>query len=462
MQNELLRSIPKTDLIINHLKLSLCKEEYGSKIVAECAGEVTGELRKGILEGRITQKCHIDHVADKVIETVKERTKMNLRPVINATGIVLHTNLGRAVLSERAAKAAYDVARSYSTLEYDCKKGERGSRLSHIAEVLKRLCGCESVYVVNNNAAAMLLVLSALAKDKEVIVSRGELVEIGGSFRIPEIMSLSGAYLAEVGTTNKTHAYDYINRINPEKTAALLKVHTSNYKIMGFTEEVNLEQLVEIGKEQNMPVIYDLGSGAFFNSEDFGLEYEPNIRDSIACGADIVCFSGDKLLGGPQAGIIAGKKKYVDAMKSHPLARVLRVDKMTLAALEATLLLYLNPESALKQIPTLNMLNLSIEELYKKAETLNLLLSKKPAIRTEIIEETSQVGGGSMPTQEIPAVCVAVTSPIMSLNKIDEKLRLSPIPIIGRINKERYLLDVRCVDDKDFEYISEMLMKIFE
>ncbi len=462
MQNDLLRSIPKTDLIISHTSVIPYKEKYGNLLVTECAREVTEELRKGILEGRITEVCHIDVVAEKVIATLQKRTRMNLKPVINATGIVLHTNLGRAVLSDRAAKAAYEVAKNYSNLEYDCEKGERGSRLSHVGKLLQKLCGCESVCVVNNNAAAMLLVLSAVAKDREVIVSRGELVEIGGSFRIPEIMSLSGAYLSEVGTTNKTHSYDYINAINPEKTAAFLKVHTSNYKILGFTEEVSLSRLVEIGRERNVPVIYDLGSGAFFDTEESGLEYEPNIRDSIGCGADIVCFSGDKLLGGPQAGIIAGKKKYIDAMKSHPLARALRVDKMTLAALEATLLTYLDPQQAIKQIPTLKMLTQSKEELYKKAESLQVGLSKNPKISTEIIEDTAQVGGGSMPTQEIAAVCVAVTSPFISLNKLDEKLRLSNVPIIGRISKERYLLDVRCVEEKDFEYICETFKQIFE
>ncbi len=458
----MLKSIPKIDIILNEPKIQTEIIISGRAVVVECARAITEKLRADILSEQLKEMPDLEQIIAEVIFLVKKKTKANLCPVINGTGIILHTNLGRALLCEQAAKAAYEIAKSYSTLEYDCVKGERGSRYSHISGLLTQLCGCESAIVVNNNAAAVLLILSSLAKDKEVIVSRGELVEIGGSFRIPEIISQSNAFLVEVGTTNKTHLKDYANAINPDKTAALLKVHTSNYKILGFTDEVSLQELVELGKKEDIPVIHDLGSGAFINTQDYGLEYEPNIIDSIKSGADVVCFSGDKLFGGPQAGIIAGKKEYIDKMKVNPLARAVRVDKMTLAALEATLRIYLEPNEAVKQIPTLRMLTFSLSDLRKKAEILFDLLTDNKKISVTIIEQEGQVGGGSMPAQILPSVCIAVTSNELSLDTIDERLRNCELPIIGRIHKSQYLLDVRCVDELNFSYIAESFNKIFD
>jgi len=457
-----LRSIPKIDELLKTPLMINAIEEYGMSMVIDCARAMTEEIRNDIIAGQIKETVNSDQLIELIESMIHRESKMHLRPVINGTGIILHTNLGRAVLCEVAARAAYDIARNYSTLEYDCSTGERGSRYSHIDALLEKLCGCESAIAVNNNAAAVLLILSTIAKDKEVIVSRGELVEIGGAFRVPEIMQQSGSTLIEVGTTNKTYKSDYEKGISPEKTAALLKVHTSNYKIMGFTDEVSLEELVDIGNENKIPVIYDLGSGAFFKSEEYHLNDEPNITDSMKSGVDIVCFSGDKLLGGPQVGIIAGKKKYIDAMKKNPLTRAIRIDKMTLAALEATLRLYLDMDRAKKEIPTLVQLGISQDELMKKGQQLQGLLKNIPGVTAGIAEDFGQVGGGSMPTQMIPSVCVSLETEIISVNNLNNRLNQCDIPIVGRIQKNRYLLDVRTIEITHFVYIAKEIKKIFE
>lgn len=461
-ETNIFRSIPKIDELLKDPQMLKIIEHYGKGAAVDAARVCVEEIRAEMVLGSRTEPANHGDLLQKIEARIKSETRMHLRPVINGTGIILHTNLGRAVLSEAAAQAAYDVARNYSTLEYNCDTGERGSRYSHVDFLLEKLCHCESAIVVNNNAAAVLLILSTLAKDQEVIVSRGELVEIGGAFRVPEVMEQSGARLVEVGSTNKTKKSDYEKAISRENTGALLKVHTSNYKIMGFTEEVGLETLAEIAATYDIPVLYDLGSGGFFKAADYGLGEEPNILDSMKSGADVICFSGDKLLGGPQAGIIIGKKKYIDAMKKNPLTRALRVDKMTLAALEATLRLYLDWEKAEKEIPVLAQLSITSAALEKKAQTFINLLKKIPMITAEITSGEAQVGGGSMPNQMMPSLCIALEATGFSANALDQRLNQAETAIIGRIQKDRYLLDMRTIETREFETIVMTLEKMFE
>ncbi|MBU4439786.1 MAG: L-seryl-tRNA(Sec) selenium transferase [Firmicutes bacterium] len=454
------RSIPKIDEVLKEPEIIDAIEHFGKGAAIESTRVCVEEMRSEMTSGKRTEPINQDDLIKRISTRIKRENQRHLRPVINGTGIILHTNLGRAVLSEAAAQAAFDVARNYSNLEYNCDNRTRGSRYSHVDYLLEKLCNCESALVVNNNAAAVLLMLSTLTKDKEVIVSRGELVEIGGAFRVPEIMEQSGTKLIEVGTTNKTKKSDYEKAIVPEKTGAILKVHTSNFKIMGFTEEASLEELAEIGESHDLPVLYDLGSGGFFKAADYGLSEEPNVFESMKDGADVICFSGDKLLGGPQAGIIIGKKKHIDAMKKNPLTRALRVDKMTLAALEATLRLYLDWEKAVKEIPLLSQLSITTEELVKKAETFMQLLKKIPMITAEIIAAEGQVGGGSMPNQMIPSICVALEANGFSANALDLALNSAETPIIGRIHKDCYLLDMRTIETRNFDTIVRALEKM--
>ena len=348
-----------------------------------------------------------------------------------------------------------DIACSYSNLEYDLELGQRGSRYSHIEDIITRITGAEAALVVNNNAAAVMLVLSSLAKDKEVIVSRGELVEIGGSFRVPAVMEQSGAKLVDVGTTNKTHKYDYEDAVG-EDTALLLKVHTSNFRILGFTSSVSLEELVEVGSKANIPVVEDIGSGVLIDLSKYGLEYEPTVQESIEKGVDVVTFSGDKLLGGPQAGIIIGKKKFIDKMKKNPLTRAIRVDKFTISALEVVLRQYLNEETAIKNIPTLKMLTINIEELANKANKLyDLLEVYKDKISIEIVDDYSQVGGGSMPLERIKTKAIEIDSKNNDIVKIEKKLREYDIPVICRIYKDKMYLDLRTIDESEIEIVKD-------
>jgi L-seryl-tRNA(Ser) seleniumtransferase len=368
----------------------------------------------------------------------------SLRRVLNLTGTVLHTNLGRAPLAASALQAVDDVSRGYSTLEYDLDAGKRGERHVHVEELLCRLTGAEAALAVNNNAGAVLLALSALAGGKSALVSRGELIEIGGSFRIPEIMAAGGVKLVEVGATNKTHLKDFAKAIGPD-TALILKVHTSNYRILGFTATVTGEELAALGRERGIPVLEDLGSGLLLDLTDLGLPREPTVRDTLATGIDLVTFSGDKLLGGPQAGLIAGRREHVERLKQHPLARALRLDKMTLAALEATLRLYLDPQQALREVPTLRLLASSADALQRRCAELLPQLQAAAGDRAilEIIAATATVGGGAMPLAELPGFVVAVTPHRLSLQQLGERLRRCHPPVIGRIQDERLLLDPR-------------------
>ena len=452
--NELLRKIPKVDELLRCPQLKKTAEEFGDAALTDAIRKALDGLRREILAGHRDALPEAEQLYAAIAREARMAALPSFRGVINGTGIILHTNLGRACLSEQAARAVWDAALSYSNLEYNLDTGKRGSRYSHVEDILCRLTGAESALVVNNNAAAVLLVLSALTKGGEVIVSRGELVEIGGSFRIPEIMESCGAKLQEVGATNKTHLSDYEKAIN-ENTKALMKVHTSNYRIVGFSGVPALGDLVALGHARGLPVLEDLGSGSLVDLNRFGIHDEPTVQDSIRAGVDVVSFSGDKLLGGPQAGIILGKKKYLDILKQHPLNRAMRVDKMTLAALEATLRSYAREKC--EEIPVIAMVSAKPEALKAKAETLCALLTAR-GLSPEILPTLSQVGGGSVPNQNLPSFAVAFGG---NVDALEETLRKGARPIIGRIHEGRYLLDVRTLREADFETIAESLREAY-
>jgi L-seryl-tRNA(Ser) seleniumtransferase len=367
-------------------------------------------------------------------------SRSSLRRVINATGVVLHTNLGRAPLADSAVEAMADVASGFSNLEYDLESGARGSRYSHCVSLLQQLTGAEDALVVNNCAAALVLALNALAQKKEVLVSRGELVEIGGSFRIPDIMGRSGARLVEVGTTNRTHDDDYRRAITP-KTAAIVKVHRSNFAIEGFTSDVSVERLAFIAAEHGLPVVHDLGSGLMLSLDEYGLSGEPTAASALASGPSLVLMSGDKLLGGPQAGIILGSADLIVRLRKNPFARAMRVDKLTLSALEATLRLYLEPPRALREIPVLAMLTTPVSELESRARSLVQTL-KAAGVDAQIVPSNASVGGGAFPTAAIPSVAIALPG---SPQQVEDRLRAGATAVIGRISEGTLLLDIRSV-----------------
>lgn len=464
MNSKLLRKLPKVDELLMNEKVIEASSGLLREQVVDVIRTVIETVRKEILgsdEALDESYVSYDMVADKVIQAVRNSHVKSLRRVINGTGVVLHTNLGRAKLSKSAMEAVAEVADKYSTLEYDPAKGGRGSRHVHVEKVIEKITGAEAAMVVNNNAAATTICLAAMGRGKEMIISRGELVEIGGSFRIPEIMEESGAHLAEVGTTNKAKLSDYRGRIN-ENTGAIMKVHTSNYKIIGFTEEVPLKELVKLGREENLPVIYDMGSGLMINLRDYGIE-EPTVREAMADGADIILFSGDKLLGGPQGGVIIGKKKYIDMMKSHPLARILRVDKMTLSAMEATFKEYYDDENAKEKIPVLSMLTRSEEKLKTDAEKLLEMIKKEaPALDAKVEATEDVVGGGSAPATVLKGYSVSVQWNEASSQEIERRLRMDALPIIVRINHDKVLFDVRTIAEDEYRIIADRLKRITE
>jgi L-seryl-tRNA(Ser) seleniumtransferase len=389
--------------------------------------------------------------------------KPNLQYLVNATGVIVHTNLGRSRLATAAIKNIQAIGAGYSNLEFDLDAGKRGSRYSAVENLICEISGAEASMVVNNNAGAVLLCLDTIAKGKKVIVSRGELVEIGGSFRIPDVMAKSGAFLTEVGATNRTHAKDYERAVDNE-TGLLLKVHTSNFGLVGFTKSVSLVDLVALGEKYRLPVMEDLGSGTFVDFSRYNLVREPRVQESIASGADVVTFSGDKLLGGPQAGIIAGARDILDKIKQNPLTRALRIDKLTLAALESTLRLYRDEARAMEEIPTLKMLTLSEEVLEKKAGQLAARLKKAGGGHMEIAvaKGTSRAGGGSLPLADLPTFCVRVGVPSISVNQLERLLRGSQPPIICRIEDDRLLLDVRTIDEHEYDIIAQAFESILQ
>ena len=438
----LLRGLPKIDELLLDEQLVFFMESTPRSVVVDAAREIIDELRREILSGEREDTPEKDELIAEICDRITGKKKRNLRTLINATGVVLHTNLGRSNLCRAAVESVTAVADSYSNLEYDLKRGARGLRHDHVEKIIAKITGAEAAMVVNNNAAATMLCLSAMAFGKEVITSRGELVEIGGSFRIPEIMEQSGAHLKEVGTTNKTKPSDYRNAYDPEKTGALMKVHTSNYRILGFTQEVTLKEMVDLGKEMNLPVIYDMGSGLMADLTRYGVD-EPTVLDAVNDGADVVLFSGDKLLGGPQGGILIGKKEYIDRMKKHPLARAFRVDKMTLAAMEATFFEYLD---------MLQMITVSGEELQNKADRLiEAIKARTDAFTLGSEPCKDQVGGGSAPTVRLNGIAVSIASETVPAERLERLFRRAETPVIVRVAHDKVLLSVRTIKEEEIE-----------
>jgi L-seryl-tRNA(Ser) seleniumtransferase len=440
------RWLPSVNDVLAAAPVQALAAEHGHDATAAAVRAELADLRDLLRQGQaLNGEAGVDDVAARVVTRLRREAAPKLRPVINATGIVLHTNLGRAPAAEEAARAAYDAARGYLNLELDLETGKRSSRQSAVREWVCRLTGAESATAVNNNAAATVIVLRAVCQGKEVVVSRGQLIEIGGSFRIPEIMAVSGAVLREVGTTNITRLSDYERAIGPN-TGALLQVHTSNYRVSGFTKSAPLSDLVALGRKHKVPVIDDVGSGALLDFARFGFRGEPVVRASVAAGADLVLFSGDKLLGGPQAGLIAGRKELVQKVEKDPLMRAFRLDKMTLAALEGTLRLYLHEERALREVPVLRMLGTPPEELRLRAESLADRLRALPGVTSAAAkEDVTYVGGGSLPDQTMPTWVVEVTATGVSDAELALRLRTGTPAVMGRLRDGKLLLDVRTV-----------------
>ena len=461
-RQNLLRQLPAIEKLLNSSALTDLSGSCPRPLVVEAAQDTIAELRQAILRGDVdcdSLDLSVDTVALRAAQRATDKFQTSLRHVINATGTILHTNLGRAPLSDDALKAVEKVARSYSNLELDLSTGQRGHRYSHIDELLCRLTGAEAAAVVNNNAGAVLLALTALAQGKEAIVSRGELVEIGGAFRVPDVMEAGGVILREVGTTNKTHMKDYRGAIN-ENTGLLLKVHTSNYRIVGFTSQVPAADMVSLGREHNIPVMEDLGSGMLFDLSPFGLPREPTVAEAVEAGIDVLTFSGDKLLGGPQAGLIVGKKWAIDKIRHHPLARALRIDKLTLAAMEATLRHYLERERTIAEVPVLRLLNMSAGDVEKRCQRLSAKLQERlgEAAEISIVPEPATVGGGALPLTELDGFAVAVAPRQLSTDLLASRLRDGSPPVIGRIQDDRLLLNPRTVFPAEEEILVEQVL----
>lgn len=456
-KNLLFRNIPKVDVLLENEDIQRMIGTYSRDTVVEAIRQELEILREFIRTCDNEEKAmvQIDALVQHIELTVVKMHRPNMRPVVNGTGTILHTNLGRAPISREHMNYVASVATGYSNLEYNLEEGRRGERYSHFEKLLCEITGAEAAMAVNNNASSVMLILSTLGKGKEVIVSRGELVEIGGKFRVPDVMEQSGAKLVEVGTTNKTHFSDYEDAIT-EETSALLKVHTSNYRIVGFTDGVPIADLVPLGEKHGIPIVEDLGSGVLIDLAKYGLEHEPTVQESIQAGADIVCFSGDKLLGGPQAGIIVGRKKYIDMMKKNQLTRALRIDKFTAATLDVVLHEYLSEETAVKNIPVLRMITEPIEKVTKDAKMLCRML-KNAGLPAEIRLESceSQIGGGSLPLERIPSAAVTIKPFEISTAELEERMRHLPVPVIPRTINDKVVLDVRTIDRSLFKLIVE-------
>ncbi len=458
-KHQQLRNLPGVDHILENTKEDERFFEIPRKVILESIRSILESIRQDILDNH-TAEIQDNSIIEQTLEAARERIKNRLVPVINATGVVLHTNLGRALLCQDALENIQTISQSYSNLELNLATGKRGIRYSAVEALICELTGAQSAIAVNNNAGAVLLALNTLAKDTEVVVSRGELVEIGGSFRIPDIMSKSGCHLKEVGTTNRTHLRDYEQAVT-ENTGLFLKVHTSNYKIEGFTASVGLAELSCLGRKKNIPVMEDLGSGTLIDFSKYGLPAEPLVSDSISSGADVVTFSGDKLLGGPQSGIIVGKRETIEKIKANPLTRALRIDKLTLGALEATLKLYRDEKQAIRKIPTLRMLTMSYDQTCKKSEALEKQIKKViPTARVELADLESRPGGGSFPELKLPTRCITIRPENMSVARLEKSLRQASPAIIGRIEGNRYIIDPRTIQTGQDEIISTTLEKI--
>ena len=463
-KNMLYRSIPKVDVLLENSDIVTLIENHHRDVVVDVIREEIDKLRNFIKENDDVNL--IETKINNLIENIKISTEKvysyNIKKVINGTGTILHTNLGRAIISKKHADYLSEVVTSYSNLEYNLEEGRRGERYSHFEKLICKITGAEAAMAVNNNAAAVMLVLSSMAAEKEVIVSRGELVEVGGKFRIPDVMKSSNAHLVEIGTTNKTHLEDYEDAIS-ENTGAFLKVHTSNFKILGFTESVSIEELCKLGREKDIPVIEDIGSGVLIDLSEYGLEYEPTVQDSIKAGVDVVSFSGDKLLGGPQAGIIVGKKKYIDKMKKNPLTRAFRIDKFTATILEMIFHEYLNEEDAIKNIPVLSLITKDLKEIEKNANALFNKIENLENVADINVEDTfSQIGGGSLPAERIKSKSVTIMPKNISTQSLEAKLRAGKNPVVGRISEEKLILDMRTVLEDEIDILAQKLIDILK
>jgi L-seryl-tRNA(Ser) seleniumtransferase len=437
MRDEL-RKLPSVDRILQIADVQAAIAKNGRLLAMEIVRQVLEETRHEIEDG---QPCPtVETILERILRDLATSGQPTLRRAINATGVIVHTNLGRAPLSEEARAAMDLVAQGYSNLEYDLAAGSRGSRYAHAEELLRRLTGAGGGLLVNNNAGAVLLVLTALARGRKVIISRGQLIEIGGGFRIPEVMLQSGVQLVEVGTTNRTHVGDYEGAID-EEVVLLMHIHHSNFKVLGFVEQVSLPELVDIASQHGLLVVEDLGSGCLLDTSPFGLAHEPTVQEAIAEGADLVCFSGDKLLGGPQAGIVVGRTDLIAALKRHPLSRALRVDKTTIAGVQATLFHYLRQE-ATEKVPVWQMISLSLEEIQERAAAWSDHL-KSSGVEAEVINGLSTVGGGSLPGETLPTRLVALR--VAAPDNLAQRLRMGDPPVIGRIEGGQFILDPRTV-----------------
>ena len=456
-QQQMVRKIPGVDRLLEAAAAETFSAGVPQPVLVRVIRAVVDELRAAILAGDPAVGPESVSVA-AIIAALGPKVTVAMAPklqrTINATGVVIHTNLGRSLLAESAVENLVRISSRYSNLEYDLEQGRRGSRYGAVEEILCEITGAEAAMVVNNNAGAVLLALETMASGKKVVVSRGELVEIGGSFRIPDVMAKSGARLAEVGTTNRTHRRDYENAVDGE-TGLLLKVHKSNYSVVGFTAEVSLAELVALGERHGIPVMEDLGSGMFIDFSRYGLAKEPTVQEAVSTGADVVTFSGDKLLGGPQAGIIVGKAPQVDRIKKNPINRALRIDKLTLAALESTLRLYRDERRAVAEIPTLRMMLMPLAAIEVLAEQLRTALGERlgDRVRTVLLDRTSRAGGGSLPLLQLPTRCVGVSLAGFSANRLEKAMRGYCPPIIGRIEEDLFVMDPRTLQEEEIYMI---------
>ena len=435
---------------------------YARPLITEALRAVVADIRNEILSGKYTQLPEHTEYAERTRQKIAAKTAPRMRPIVNATGTVTHTNLGRSLLNNDACEAIQQAAQNYVNLEYDIETGKRGHRDRITEPLLQQLTGCEASTVVNNNAAAVLLALQTMAQGKEVIVSRGELIEIGGAFRIPDVMTASGAVLREVGTTNRTHLRDYAEAIN-ENTGLLLKVHPSNYKILGFTSTPTMEELTELGTQSDIPTMEDLGSGALIDMTNYGLPHEPLVGERIASGVDIVTFSGDKLLGGPQAGIIVGKAEWIEKMRKNPMMRALRVDKLIIAGLSATLQNYLiNSTTAAEQFPMLNRYTRSMDALHAAAEALKTQLQAlfTENVNIHVSETYGQIGSGALPVETLPSVALVFEPAAISAETLAAQFRNTTIPVIGRIKDGLFWLDLRTVYKREQVWIVQAATQI--
>ncbi len=450
----MLQHLPKTDKLLEDPRIESLLRLHPRTLVVDEVRAYLDELRSAVKDGSLSQVPGQEAMVQALARRIAANLTPSLRRAVNGTGIVLHTALGRAPIPESAQKALADTVSNYCTLQIDLQSGKRGDRYEEVQKLLQKITGAEAALVVNNNAAATLLILNTLAEKREVIVSRGELVEIGGSFRLPDVMKRSGATLVEVGTTNRTHAKDYANAITPE-TGLILKVHKSNYRVVGFTSEVLIDELATIAHQHNTIVVDDIGSGALVDLSRWGLPKEPVVQDSVRAGADVVCFSGDKLLGGPQCGIIIGKRIFIERIKNNQLTRALRCDKMTFAVLEATLRLFLDEKKLLAEHPVLRLLTASPDSIRERCIRLQGVLSGILGGNATVTVEkdSSEAGSGSLAGLNLPTWVVAITSKVLAPEELARKLRLAPIPVLGRIQDQKYLLDGRTIRDDEFDFV---------